>query len=100
MVLVGTDAIRASLGSIDQLVERPVVVLADASGIRQLVPRRGDPDRWVPLLEIIGQFPMRHEMKRGDLHGTLLTIVLISQGAPRQTGYCVPQLAPPVCRGT
>src|SRR4030095_4541884 len=76
MVLVGTDAVRASLGGINQLVECPIVILANSCGIRQLVPRRSDPDRLVTLLEIVGQFSMRQEMKRRDLHGTLLTMAL------------------------
>src|SRR4029450_1587062 len=72
MVLVGTDAVRASLGGINQLVECPIVILANSCGIRQFVPWRSDPDRLVTLLEIVGQFSMRHEMKRRNFHGTLL----------------------------
>src|SRR5215510_14308585 len=84
MVLVGTDAVRASLGGINQLVECPIVILANACGIRQFVPRRGNPDRLVTLLEIVGQFSMRHEMKRRDLHGTFLPIALSSKDSTQR----------------
>src|SRR5207247_2208067 len=51
-----------------QLVERPVVVLADAAGVGQLPPRRRHPDGFVTLLEVHGQLPVRHQVEGADLH--------------------------------
>src|SRR6266480_7196014 len=58
VMLVGADAIEAALCRVKQLVERPVVVLADAAGVGQLPPRRRHPDGFVTLLEVHGQLPV------------------------------------------
>src|SRR2546427_9871082 len=68
VMLVGADAIEAALCRIKQLVERPVVVLADAAGVGQLPPRRRHPDGFVTLLEVHGQLPVRHQVEGADLH--------------------------------
>src|SRR3989475_9887503 len=69
LVMLGwADAIEAALCRIKQLVERPVVVLADAAGVGQLPPRRRHPDGFVTLLEVHGQLPVRHQVEGADLH--------------------------------
>src|SRR5205814_3181007 len=68
VMLVGADAIEAAPCRIEQLVERPVVVLADAAGVGQLPPRRRHPDGFIALLEVHGQLPVRHQVEGADLH--------------------------------
>src|SRR5262249_26028086 len=68
MVLVGADAVEAGARGVQQLVERPVVVLPDASRVRELRPRRRHPHARVALLEVRRQLAMRHQVERADLH--------------------------------
>ena len=55
-------------GRVQELVERPVVVLAHAAGVGQLPPWRRHPDGLVALLEVRRQLPVRHQVERADLH--------------------------------
>ena len=68
MVLIHAYPIHPHLVCIDQLIQRPVVVLAHPLRVRQLRPRRVHPHRVVPVLEIIREFPVRHQVEHGYLH--------------------------------
>src|SRR5215471_1239086 len=70
MVLIRADAVGPGFRGGYQFVESPVIILSYPFGIGEFVKRRRDPDGRVPLFEIVGKFPMRHEVKSGNVHGT------------------------------
>src|SRR5439155_19784051 len=66
------QSVEARARRVEQLVERPVVVLPHAARVGQLPPRRRHPHGFVALLEIVGQLAVRHQVERADLHGSSL----------------------------
>ena len=68
VVLVYADTVEAEVGCVHQLVERPVVVVADPLRCCQLVERRVDPDRVIALLEVVRQLPVGHQVEHRDFH--------------------------------
>src|SRR6202008_2641709 len=65
-------AVEAALRRVLELVECPVVVLAHATRVGELPPRRRHPDGLVALLEVGRELPVRHQMEGADLHGALI----------------------------
>ena len=72
VMLVGAHPVEAGPRRVQQLVQRPVVVLAHAPGIGQLPPGRGHPDAVVAALEVLGQLAVGHQVERADFHGRAL----------------------------
>src|SRR5206468_2138193 len=75
VMLVGADAIESALRRVQELVQRPVVVLADPAGVGKLPPGRCDPDGFVALLEVRGELPVGHQVEGADLHGLSVSLV-------------------------
>src|SRR5215472_11633577 len=68
VVFVRADAVEAALRRIEQLVDRPIVVLTHAPRVGEIPPRRRDPHGFVAGLEVERQLTMRHEVEHTDLH--------------------------------
>ena len=74
VMLVGAYPVEPRPGRVQQLVERPVVVLAHTPGVGQLPPGRGHPDARVAPLEIGGQLAVGHQVERADFHGGSISL--------------------------
>src|SRR5262245_34930812 len=98
-MLVGADAVEARARRVEQLVQRPVVVLAHAPGVGQLPPRGSYPHARVALLEVGGQFAVRHQVKRADLHLPSSGVIRSLADAARRFGM-TPRAAEEVKPGT
>src|SRR5215831_13558626 len=68
VVLVRADAVETALRRIEQLVDRPIVVLTHALRVGEFPPWRRDPHGLVAGLEVGRQLTMRHEVEHTDLH--------------------------------
>ncbi len=69
VVLVGAHPVHAGARRMDELVERPVVILADLLRIGDIEPDRIDIGGLVMLVEIRRQIAIRHQMEHADFHG-------------------------------
>ena len=69
VMLVGAQPVDAEPRGVDELVQRPVVILGDFLRIGDVEPDRIDISGFVALAEIRRQVAIGHQMEHADFHG-------------------------------
>ena len=87
VVLVGAHPVHARARRVDELVERPVVILAHLLRIGDVEPDRIDVSGLVMLVEIRRQIAIRHQVEHADFHGG--PFKFLDCGRPADAGFAV-----------